>query len=222
MTGRRIFLLSIAAVLVGALGAGPAAAVDDEAEGRRRFKRGQDLYGEKRFLEAAREFEAGYASAPRPLFLLNIGHSYRQAGDFPKAKKAYELLLRLEPDLPQRAEVESFIKTINDALAAGEPSDPDPPPKAPSRPEPSPSPPTRTPNLAAPSRDPREATPEPVLVDRAEPARQVDSAPIWKKPWFWIAAGAVAVVGGTVGVVFALRKPESCPGTVCIRESEAR
>src|SRR4051812_11899197 len=95
----------------------------DEAEGRRHWKAGQDLYAQKRFLEAAREFEAGYAVAPRPLFLLNIGHAYRRANELVKAKSAYEALLRLQPDLPQRTEVEGYIRSINDALQADSPGE---------------------------------------------------------------------------------------------------
>jgi len=107
----------VAAVLAAA---GEARA--DEAEGRRHWKAGQDLYQQKRFIEAAREFEAGYAVAPRPLFLLNIGHAYRRANELVKAKNAYEALLKLQPDLPQRNEVEGYIKSINDALQADSPS----------------------------------------------------------------------------------------------------
>jgi tetratricopeptide (TPR) repeat protein len=94
--------------VVGLLLAGAGRAEADESEGRRHFKAGQDLYQQKRFLEAAREFEAGYAVAPRPLFLLNIGHAYRRANELIKAKNAYEALLKLQPDLPQRTEVEGY------------------------------------------------------------------------------------------------------------------
>ena len=63
----------------------------------RHWDRGQELYKQGRFLEAAREFEAGYQVAPRSLFLLNIGHSYRRAQELRKAKAAYETLLKIDP-----------------------------------------------------------------------------------------------------------------------------
>src|SRR4051794_18541444 len=110
---------ALALVVLGAVAVFATRAHADEAEGKKHWKAGQDLYAQKRFLEAAHEFEAGYAVAPRPLFLMNIGHAYRRANELVRAKTAYETLLRLQPDLPQRAEVEGYIKSIDDALQAG-------------------------------------------------------------------------------------------------------
>lgn len=214
-TGRRSFFVSLTVIVIYGVGATAAMAVDDETEGRRRFKQGQSLYEEKRFLEAAREFEAGYAAAPRSAFLLNIGHSYRQGGDFAKAKKAYELLLRLEPAHPQRAEVESYIKAINDALAVGDTAAPAPPPPQESVKPPEAPPAASPPDLSPP---PPAASPVPTLVQSTTPTPSAEAIPVWKKPWFWIVAGGVALVGGTAAIVLALRNPEPCPGTTCIRE----
>src|SRR5207253_7235084 len=77
---------------------------------------------------------------PRPLFLLNIGHAYRRARELAKAKNAYENLLKMQPDIPQRAEVEGYIKAIDDALSAGEAPKPEEPPKRAGVVEPSPAP----------------------------------------------------------------------------------
>jgi tetratricopeptide (TPR) repeat protein len=93
---------------------------EDEATARGHFERGSKLYDQGKYLDAAREFEAGYQSAPRPLFLLNIGHSYRRSQDLRKAKAAYEKLLRTDPTTPQRPMVEDLIKTIDDALTVQE------------------------------------------------------------------------------------------------------
>jgi tetratricopeptide (TPR) repeat protein len=224
-----IALALITATAAGLAPAPPALAVDDEAEGRRRFRRGEELYKQERYLEAAREFEAGYESAPRPLFLLNIGHSYRLAREFVKAKKAYELLLRLEPGLPQRAEVEGLIRTIDDALAAGgqtgsgrettrrrDADAPPPVPPAPVSPVATASEPEPPPDLSPRRRMPAPAFAETEATTTDEPGGPAQ--PIYKKPWFWAAAGAVVVAAG-VGLFFALRTTESCPGTVCFKET---
>jgi hypothetical protein len=207
-------------VLLSALAARVAHA--DEAEGRRHWKQGQELYAQKRFLEAAHEFEAGYAVAPRPLFLMNIGHAYRRANELARAKTAYEALLRLQPDLQQRAEVEGYIKSIDDALSAGETVVADQP-----RPQPSPplaSPPrTSEPAPRRPSLPPvAAAAPDevPVYVESRETTASRAPEPevsIFRKPWFWVVTGAV-VAGGVAAAIIASRPSTSCPVTLCIRE----
>lgn len=115
-----------APVILGALaGHARAAAPDDdaEAEARRRFRRGTKLFDDGKFRDAAREFEAGYAVLPRTGFLMNIGHSYRRAGDLKKAKRYYELFLQRESESPlQRAEATEYIKLVDETLAEQPPS----------------------------------------------------------------------------------------------------
>jgi hypothetical protein len=207
--------------LAGLVLAGAGSAHADEGEGRRHWKAGQDLYQQKRFLEAAREFEAGYAVAPRPLFLLNIGHAYRRANELTKAKSAYEALLRLQPDLPQRSEVEGYIKSINDALQASDNGSGDPftRPPSPVSPPPTrpveivPSPPLRPlpPAVSAP-----EPPVVPPYVEAREPAPE-PSVSVFRRPWFWVVTGAV-IAGGVAVAVIASRPSTSCPGTICLRE----
>jgi hypothetical protein len=220
---------TVCAVL-GALAIGASAAHADEAEGKRHWKLGQELYAQKRFLEAAHEFEAGYAQAPRPLFLMNIGHAYRRANELVRAKIAYETLLRLQPDLPQRAEVENYIKSIDDALQAGEGTVPDQPARPaprPTTPPPAPPPmvlkPAPAPVLPPPPAPMLEAAPAPappVYVEAREPAprdRGEPSTSVFRKPWFWVVTGAI-VAGGVAVAIIASRPSSSCPGTICIRE----
>lgn len=214
-------LRAAAFALVALIAAAPAmAAPADEAEGRRRWKAGQELYAQKRYLEAAREFEAGYAVAPRPLFLMNIGHAYRRANELNKAKSAYESLLRLQPDLAQRAELEGYIKSIDDALQAGETTIPEPLRPMPTPAAPSAPPPRETvvtlPPLA-PMAGTVDPAPVPAYVDARDGAEPAPSGSIFKKPWFWVIAGAV-VAGGVAVAIIASRPSTSCPGTLCIRE----
>jgi tetratricopeptide (TPR) repeat protein len=195
----RAWVLCAVATLVNI---GSSARADDEAEGKRRFKRGGELYAEGKFLEAAREFEAGFAAAPRPLFLLNIGHSYRRAGEFQMAKDAYEKLLRLDRNTPYRSEVEGLIKTIDDALLSRELD----------RPAPIATPPPPAPEPVASA--PPESMQPPYVV---APPTPTESDSIFKKPWFWVVVGAVAVSAGAAVAVITLRN-SACPATVCLTE----
>ncbi|MEA2698698.1 MAG: hypothetical protein QOI66_2969 [Myxococcales bacterium] len=119
---RSLCLLTVLAVplILGALAGRSVAAPDDEAENeaRKRFRRGTKLFDDGKFREAAHEFESGYAVLPRTGFLLNIGHSYRRAGDLKKAKRYYELFLQQETESPrQRAEAAEYIKIVDEGLA---------------------------------------------------------------------------------------------------------
>jgi tetratricopeptide (TPR) repeat protein len=218
---RAAVLVAVGALIGATLLAQTAAAQGDEAEGRRRYKRGQELYSQGRYLDAAKEFEAGYQVAPRPLFLLNIGHAYRRAGELSRAKTAYETLLRLQPDLQQRSEVEQYIRTIDDALQASEPT-PDLSKANPNtQPPPSPPPPLvdPTPSSTAPLPVLTLPPPTPTVDERVRYTQTPEqpSGSVFKKPWFWIIIGA-AVAGGVAAAVISSRSTTACPGTICIRE----
>ncbi len=166
-----------------------AYAAEDEAEGRRLFKRGQELFIEGRYLEAAQAFETGYAAAPRTAFLINIAHSYRRAGELEKAKTYYLKLLELEPETPQRAEVEANVKSIDDALMLK--NIPPPPPKP-----------------AVPDAD--EAFRRQVAEESAEASPKSPSGKssgeggsVFGKTWFWLVLTAAA--GAAVAVVVVAR-----------------
>jgi tetratricopeptide (TPR) repeat protein len=176
-----------------------------EAAARQHHDRGSKLYDQGRYLEAAREFEAGYEADARPLFLLNIGHSYRRAQDLRRAKAAYEKLLRTDPTTPQRPMVEDLIKTIDDALTVQELAVP------PTR-VPPPLPPVSSAAVApAPARAPD-------LIATPPPAPPAPPPPTWlRNPWVWgVVAGVVTA--GVAGTVFALTRGPSCPANACWKE----
>jgi hypothetical protein len=207
--GRRVALLLFASFLISSA----ARAESDEAEGRRRWNEGKELYQKGRYLDAAREFEAGYAVVPRPLFLLNIGHAYRRAQELARARAAYQKLLEIQPNLPQRAEVEGYIKSIDDALqVVVEPATLAPlPGSAP------PAPPALVDPGAAAAIAASPAPPPIVAASPPPPAESRSSGSILTRPWFWVIVGAVVAGGVAVGVI-ALRPSASCPATSCIRE----
>jgi tetratricopeptide (TPR) repeat protein len=217
-------ILSRAAVVVAlaALLAGTGLAQADETEGRRRWKHGQDLYDQGRYLEAAHEFEVGYAAAPRPLFYLSIGHAYRKAHELAKAKAAYEKLLVLQPDFSGRAEVEGYITSIEEVLQVdptiGEPAQPTPraaPAPAPSAPAPTDLAATESPYPAG-SLLPVAPPPPAIELRKIAPAPQPKSG-LLRKPWFWVLAGVVVAGGIAVSVIVAQPK-SSCPGNFCLPE----
>lgn len=133
--------------LAAASGLAPeAAAQPDEWEGRRRLRRGQALFDQGRFRQAARELEASYAAAPLPQTLLELGHAYRRAGIVPRAHATYLRLLTLHPDLPERAEVVKHIEEMTGdrwVPPAARVKPAAPPPRPPPAPPPAPPPPRR-------------------------------------------------------------------------------
>ena len=189
----------------------PPVSAQDEALGRQHFEKGQELYNKSRYLEAAREFEAGYRALPRSAFLLNIGHSYRRAYELRKARSAYETMLRVDPTSPHRALVEDLIRTIDDALVAQEAPPPPPPrpglpPAAATAAPPVPAAPPRADNAAL-------APPPAALSDDAAPGEE--SGSVFTSPWFWGVVGAVVVTAG-VGGVLLLRRSQGCPAQTCV------
>lgn len=196
---------------------------EDEAAGRRHWDRGQELYKLGRYLEAAREFEAGYQVAPRSNFLLNVGHSYRRAQELRRAKTAYETFLKIDPTSAHRPMVEDLIRTIDDALSAQAepavtpPARPATPATAPSSSAPPPlaggAPPAPAPLPSTPAVD---LTPVP-NVTQIDPGPAPESSSIFRSPWFWGAVGAV-LVAGVAGTVYGLSRGSSCSADRCFSE----
>src|SRR3954468_3103346 len=84
-------------------------------EARDHFRRGKEAYSAQRFEDAYREFEAGYRLSSRPLFLFNMGHAKRRAGAPGEARALFRRSLELQPDSPQRAEVEAILRELEPA-----------------------------------------------------------------------------------------------------------
>jgi tetratricopeptide (TPR) repeat protein len=192
---------------------------EDEAAGRRHWDRGQELYKLGRYLEAAREFEAGYQVAPRSNFLLNVGHSYRRAQELRRAKTAYETFLKIDPTSAHRPMVEDLIRTIDDALSAQS----EPPVTSPPRPATSPAPPPLAtgappPPAPVPTTPAIDLTPVPnVTKTDPGPMPEESSSSIFRSPWFWGAVGAV-LVAGVAGTVYGLSRGSSCSADRCFSE----
>ncbi len=85
---------------------------DARAAAKSHFERGSVLFDLQRYDEAAAEYEAAYEAKPDPALLYNLGQSYRLAGKYERALRAYQNFLRHMPQSPQRADVEKRIEEL--------------------------------------------------------------------------------------------------------------
>src|SRR5882672_5201981 len=69
------------------------------------------------FDKAAEEYILVYRLRPLPALLFNIAQSYRQAGQYEKAKQFYKAYLRENPDPQSSAAVKKALKEIDELLA---------------------------------------------------------------------------------------------------------
>jgi tetratricopeptide (TPR) repeat protein len=173
-----------------------ALADEAESEARRHFVRGKQLYDQRKYHEAAEEFENGYAIFPKPGFLINIGHCYRRTGDLKKARRYYQLFLDKDSSSPQREEVQAYIKTLEETLAdQGETVGDDHPAASPPTPPPAPRPPEAP----------------PVHLDRVERVDQDDraaAAPAAQHPvWPWLVSGAAVLIAGGITAFVLIAHP---------------
>lgn len=129
-SGRALALGLLAAAAWAAPGwAAPAAAQEDgaAAEGaaadggearaqteraREHMERGQELYVQSRFLEAAEEFQAAYEAQPFSAFLFNAGVAYERAGEAERAVGFFERYLQREPGAGDADDVRARIARL--------------------------------------------------------------------------------------------------------------
>src|SRR5712671_6938811 len=104
--------------------AGPARAADDSArsnatleEARQHAAKAKVHYDLGEFEKAAEEYTQVYRLRPLPALLFNIAQSYRQAGQYEKAKQFYKAYLRESPDAKNAPQVKSALKEIDELLA---------------------------------------------------------------------------------------------------------
>jgi tetratricopeptide (TPR) repeat protein len=190
------------AVLLAIFACGPARAQSASPEGlaRRHYERGTSLYNLGQFEEAIAEYRKGYEQKADPVFLLNIGESYRQLGAQEKALFFYKRYLSALPDAPNRPQVEEKVASLEQLVAAQQRA------RSPAPPEPLP------PQLAAPGAPPL-ATSAPDLTTAPPPV-----GPVWHRWWFWAAVGGVVAGGIAVGLLVSSAKqskpPETTVGTM--------
>jgi tetratricopeptide (TPR) repeat protein len=134
--------LVVSALLCAVAHAAPPKGSIDEARvqaARSHYELGRVLFKENKFVEALKEFEAGYALVPQPRFLLNMGQAYRSLKQPHHAVEMYEKFLTLvPPGDPDRAQVDELLTVVR-AEADKMPRPAAPPLQPPPAPAPAPS-----------------------------------------------------------------------------------
>jgi tetratricopeptide (TPR) repeat protein len=183
----RIFSTFVVALaLLSSARSAVAASADDQREARRNFQAGEVHFKAGRYTEALEAYQAGYAAAPLPGFLINVAQCQRRLGDLAKAHATYEKFLFVAPDSPLVPEVKKLLAELDQMLAAEAETDTPAPPELSA---PAPAEPAPTTAAAA------------TLTAEARPA-PAPAPPQWKRWWVWGAVGA-ALAAGTV-TAFAL------------------
>jgi tetratricopeptide (TPR) repeat protein len=110
-----VCLVALAPPAVSAGKGHDAASVDDA---RKKMEKGQSLFAQRQFAEAAAEFEAAHRAQPYSAFLYNAALAYDKAGDGEKAIARYRDFLTSEPGAPDVAEIRATIKRLEAQAAA--------------------------------------------------------------------------------------------------------
>jgi tetratricopeptide (TPR) repeat protein len=105
----------LAAGCAAMLLAGPLRAADGDLEqARQHAAKAKVHYDLGEFERAAEEYILVYRLRPLPALLFNIAQSYRQAGQYEKAKQFYQSYLRENPDAQTSAAVKKALKEIDE------------------------------------------------------------------------------------------------------------
>ncbi|MCU1278134.1 MAG: Tetratricopeptide repeat domain protein [bacterium] len=165
---------------------------DRETRARAHYEVGLGMYHLGNYRDAVREFSAGYALAPRPEFLINLGQAYRKLHDLDRAREMFKrYLAATDAQAPDRKQVQQLLEEVERARGTGPPSATESPPAAT---EPS----AATAPVAA------TAAPSALVAAPATPSRK--SA--LRRFWWTIPVGAV-LVGAAVGLTLYFTLPPS-------------
>ncbi len=192
-------MVMVAGLLLGSVVA-EARPVEDAstAEAKQHYLSGMAHFNLQEYPQAISEFEAAYRLKPDPVFLYNLGQTYRLSNNAERALYFYQAYLRSAPDAPNRAEVEGRIaslqKLMSDQKSIATPPDHTiAPGERPPQAAPAPAPPP---------------TPAPTVATAKSEQAPVERTPVYKKWWLWTIVGVVAA-GAAVGI--AVGVTESSP-----------
>lgn len=83
------------------------------------FEKGRDFFKQKRYREAAEQFQAAYNLDPVPILLYNLARAAEEMGDPERAIGHYQSYLkRVGPEAEDRGEVERRIRVMEKTIAA--------------------------------------------------------------------------------------------------------
>ena len=147
------------------------------------------LFKLKRFSEAGDALQRAYQREPRPIFLFNVGQTYRKAGRYADAVTAYKRFTEAAPDHPLCSEARGYENTLTALVEQQERTSQiemslmDKQAEADRARQ----------RLAVEQRKTEEAQSELI----AEKAR---NKPFYRRPWFWGVVGGAAVAALTIGI----------------------
>jgi hypothetical protein len=191
-----VAVLALLALVCAALSPRPARAAEDprEVTARTHFAKGE-------YRQALELFATLFAERNDPIYMRNIGRCHQKLGQPTQAIDAFREYLRRAPRLKpsEKQEIEGFIKEMEDLKASqalAPPATATPPPAATTEPPPATAPPVDL------QPRPPAAQEAPVGISGSAPPADQARPPIYKRWWFWTAAGAV--VAGAVITSIAL------------------
>jgi hypothetical protein len=158
----------------------PAPDPERDAQARNLFESGRKAYDTGDYQSGLSYFERAYEQSPRPGLLFNIGQAAYRLHSNDRALSAFKSYLAQTPVAPNRVEVETRIRELEQGTGPTTPTYVSPEQAAKSG--------------SAPSLWAWPATTE--NVDHPPPS----SEPVTKKWWFWTTIGVI-VVGGTVAAI---------------------
>jgi tetratricopeptide (TPR) repeat protein len=213
-----------------AIASSPDGTSTEKSAARSEWRQGNVAYDLAQYEEAAKHYEAAYTHVQDPVFLFNIGQSYRMGGRLEQALDRYRAFLRnTNADTPNRDLAEKFIAEIKRKLEANKAPTSGPPAPVPQSSATMPEP---TPLAATPSSDIPPAataimvstqvppdngtnlTPAPAMPDEAGR----DQSRYYKKWWFWTGIGAALAAGTVTALVLTHGSASPCSGagTPCL------
>ena len=194
------------AALVLALARSAGAAEEKTTEARRLYGEATAAFGVGNYAEAAEKYEGSFKLHPDAALLYNAAQAYRMAGNRERALQLYRNFVRLYGDNPRAADARNHAAALEKEIADGGKSAPPPPtdaaPPATNTPPPGA---TVAPSMSL-TAPPPEAPPPALVQTEASRSTTDEASPsLVRRPWFWVAVGAV-VVGGTVAALLATRQ----------------
>jgi tetratricopeptide (TPR) repeat protein len=217
---RLVLLISLgvagtAVELPSRIARGEPAEARSTADAKAQYDEGTRAYNLGQFDRAIAAFTRAYESDPAPILLFNIAQSHWKKGENERAVFFYRRYLDADPRTEQRGRVETRIRELEAALRAGgrqialapAPLMPAAGASAAAVAPASGTSPSRDSVLGGPKSPPGRADEPraglPGVVDTSATRTSGAAPPFYRRPWFWVAVGAVVV--GTAAVALAAR-----------------
>src|SRR5262249_1026885 len=153
-------LVTVITVLFPAVGRAELSEAEKSLQAKQRYEAGMVHFRLDEWEKAIAEFEAGFRLRPAPEFLYKIPPAYRPLHPPDKATAFHRKYLAMEPDAPNRPQVERRMAELNEELQRHPPPPEPQPPSTPPAPrqttatQPT-APSTVTPQPATPANDTR-------------------------------------------------------------------